>query len=175
MTVYVDSEHAGNLVTRWSQTGYIIFCNHAPILWYSKWQNTVLASTFGSKFIAMQTCLKAVEALHFKLQMFGIPVDGPTDIMCNNNSVVNSAQRPESALSKKHLSICYHGVQEAVARSVIHVGKINSNRNLADLFTKCLPMPTRAYLLGGMVVSSNEGLRPVEDEDTCLNHRFERG
>ena len=56
-----------------------------------------------------------VEALHFKLQMFGIPVEGPKDIMCDNNSVVNSAQRPESALSKKHLSICYHQVREAVA------------------------------------------------------------
>ena len=142
MTAYVDSDHAGNLITRWSQTGYIIFCNHAPILWYSKQQNTVEASTFGSEFIAMQTCLEAVEALRFKLQMFGIPVEGPMDIMCDNNGVVNSAQRLELALSKKHLSICYHRVQEAAARSVIHVGKISSNQNLADLFTKCLPMPT---------------------------------
>ena len=115
MTVYVDSDHAGNLITRRSQTGYIIFCNHSPILSYSKWQNMVEALAFGSEFIAMRTCLKAVEGLRFKLRMFEIPVEGPTAIMCDNNSVVNSAQRPELALSKKHLSICYHRVQEAVA------------------------------------------------------------
>ena len=33
-----------------------------PILWYSKQQNMVEAPTFGSEFIAMQTCLEAVEA-----------------------------------------------------------------------------------------------------------------
>ena len=36
MTAFVDSDHAGNLVTRWSQTGYLISCNQAPISWLSK-------------------------------------------------------------------------------------------------------------------------------------------
>ena len=175
VTAFVDSDHAGNMITRRSQTGYIIFCNQAPILWYSKRQNTVEASTFGAEFIAARTCLEAVEALRFKLRMFGIPVDGPTNMMCDNNSVVNKSQRPESVLSKKHLSICYHRVREAVAKKVIRVGKIESTRNLADLFTKCLPTATRVYLLGGMVLSGNEGLRSVEPEDSRLNCGFTRG
>ena len=65
------------------------------------------------------TCLEAVEALQFKLHMFGIPVEGPTSVMCDNNSVVNNLQHPESVLSKKHLSICYHRACEAVACGVI--------------------------------------------------------
>ena len=36
MTAFVDSDHAGNLITRRSQTGYILFCNQAPITWYSR-------------------------------------------------------------------------------------------------------------------------------------------
>ena len=127
------------------------------------------------EFIAACTCLEAVESLQFKLQMFGIPVDGPTNVLCNNNSVVNNAQRPESALSKKHLSICFHRVWEGVARWVIRVHKIESQRNLTDLFIKCLPTPTCAYLLGGIVVKSHDGLRPVDPEDSCLNHTFEQG
>jgi hypothetical protein len=38
---FVDTNHAGDRVTRRSQTGILIFCNHAPITWYSKKQNTV--------------------------------------------------------------------------------------------------------------------------------------
>ena len=114
---FVDLDHAGNLVTQRSQTGYLIFC--APISWFSKRQNTVEASTFGAEFIATHTCLEAVEGLWFKLSMFGIPVEGPTDMMCDNNSVVNNLQHPESILSKKHLSICYHRAHEAVAHGVI--------------------------------------------------------
>ena len=51
---FVDSEHAGDKVTRRSQTGILIFVNRAPILWYSKRQNTVETSTFGSEFIAVE-------------------------------------------------------------------------------------------------------------------------
>jgi len=33
MTAWVDSDHAGNLVMRQLQTGYLIFLNQSPILW----------------------------------------------------------------------------------------------------------------------------------------------
>ena len=74
------------------------------------------ASTFGAEFIVACTCLEAVEGLWFKLCMFSIPVEGPTDMMCDNNSVVNNLQCPESVLSKKHLSNCYHRAHEAPMR-----------------------------------------------------------
>ena len=51
VSCFVDADHAGNLVTHQSHTGIIIFCNRAPILWYSKRQNTVETSTFGSELI----------------------------------------------------------------------------------------------------------------------------
>ena len=92
VTAFVDSDHAGNLVTQSSQTGYILFCNQAPITWHSKKQNTVEASTFSAEFIAARACLEAVECLRFKLQMFGIPVDGPTNVLCDNNSIVNNSR-----------------------------------------------------------------------------------
>jgi hypothetical protein len=36
MSCFVDADHAGNHITRRSHTGIIIFCNRAPIIWYSK-------------------------------------------------------------------------------------------------------------------------------------------
>ena len=74
---FVDADHAGNRVTRRSQTGILIFVNRAPIIWYSKRQNTVETSTFGSKFVAMRITVELVEALCYKLRMFGIPIEGP--------------------------------------------------------------------------------------------------
>jgi hypothetical protein len=52
INIFVDADHAGNRVTRRSHTGIIIFLNMAPITWFSKRQNTVETSTFGSEFIA---------------------------------------------------------------------------------------------------------------------------
>ena len=50
---FVDANHAGNKVTRRSQTGILIFVNKAPIIAISKRQNTVETSTFGSEFTAL--------------------------------------------------------------------------------------------------------------------------
>ena len=169
ITAFVDADHAGDLATRRSRTGYIIYLNNTPILWYCKKQNTVESSTFGSEFVAMRTVTEAIEALRFKLRMFGIPIDGEADVMCDNKSVVNSTQRPDSVLSKKHLAICYHRVRESVARGIIRVGKILTDYNLADLFTKPLPNDRRFLLLGGMVWMRTKGLREVEKDDARLN------
>ena len=117
----------------------------------------------------MRACVEAIEGLRFKLRMFGIPIDGPADVMCDNNSVVNSAQRPESVLSKKHLAICYHRVRETVAKGVIRVGKILTDYNLADLFTKPLPTDRRFELLSGIAWMKTSSLRDVELDDKRLN------
>ena len=145
---FVDASHAANKVTRRSHTGYIIFINKAPIIWYSKRQNTVESSTFTSEFIALKSCMERVVATRFKLRMFGVPIDGPADILCDNQSVVNNSSKFESTLDKKHASIAYHAVRWSVAAGVIRVGKIHKNENLADAFTKRLSASKRDYLFG---------------------------
>ena len=46
---FVDASHADDKKTRRSQTGILIYCNMAPVIWYSKRQNTVESETFGSE------------------------------------------------------------------------------------------------------------------------------
>jgi hypothetical protein len=77
---FVDADHAGNRITRRSQTGILIFVNRAPTIWYSKGQTTVETSTFGSEFVAMRIAVELTEALRYKLRMFGIPILGPTNV-----------------------------------------------------------------------------------------------
>jgi len=51
---FVDADHAGDKITRRSQTGILIYLNQTPIIWFSKKQNTVESSTFGSEFVALR-------------------------------------------------------------------------------------------------------------------------
>ena len=140
INAFVDADHAGNLVTCRSHTGILLYCNLAPIQWFSKRQNTVESSTFGSEsIIAMKIATELIEALTYKLRMFGVPLSGPARIFCNNESVVKSSSFPESTLKKKHCSIAYHKVREAVAagKQLIYYEHTSSNL-VADLFTKVL-------------------------------------
>ena len=98
--MFCDAAHAADLLTRRSTTGITFFLNGAPIKWYSKRHNTIESSTFGSKFIALKIATEMNDGLQYKLRMFGIPILGPTNGFCDNESAVKNAMIPESTLEK---------------------------------------------------------------------------
>ena len=133
---YVDTNHAGNMANTRSHSGIIIYVNNAPIICYSKRQNTVEASSFGSEFVALRILIGMIEALRYKLRCFVIPVEGPAEVFCDNMSVVKNLSIPTSVLNKRHNAICYHMVREAQAAGILQVGWIAGEFNLPDLFTR---------------------------------------
>ena len=100
ISVFVDANHAGNVSNRRSQTGILIFCNKAPIHWFSKAQATVESSTFGAEFNAMRIAVEMIKSLRYKLRMFGVPLDGPANVFCDNEAVYKNTVIPESTLKK---------------------------------------------------------------------------
>ena len=146
ITMFVDAAHAGNLVNRRSHTGIIIFLNMAPITWYSKRQGTVEASTFGSEFVALRVGMEMNEGLRYKLRMMGVPISGPSKVLCDNKAVVDNASLPESQLKKKHLSIAYHYTRECCAKQAATIAFEPTETNLADLCTKVLGYQRRREL-----------------------------
>ena len=139
MRAFVDSDHAGDTVTRRSRTGFIIFLNSAPIFWYSKKQGSIETSSFGSEFIAMKQCCEYVRGLRYKLRMMGITVDAPSYIFGDNQSVLANTSHPHSTLKKKSSSIAFHFVREGVAKTEWCTTYLNTHYNPADLLTKSLP------------------------------------
>ena len=76
MIGYVDADLAGDKVIRRSRTGFVIYLNQSPIYWFSKRQNGVECSTFGSEFNNMKECCEFVRGMQYKLRMMGISVIG---------------------------------------------------------------------------------------------------
>jgi hypothetical protein len=71
--------------------------------------------------------------------MFGVPVDGPANVFCDNRGVVRNVSILESTLMKKHNAINYHAVQEAAVAGILHhVGNEDGKTNIVDLLTKVL-------------------------------------
>ena len=115
-------------------------------MFFSKRQNTVETSTFGSEFVAMKQAIEMIKGLKYKLRMFGIDIMD-TKVFGDNNSVILNASVPESTLKKKHLSVNYHYVREAVAAGIALIFKVDTGLNLADLFTKLLSKEKRKELV----------------------------
>ena len=77
-----------------------------------------------------------IEILRYKLRSFGVSVEGPADVLCDNKSVATYSSVPTSVRNKRHSAICYHRVREAQTVGMIRVGWIPGEYNLVDLFTK---------------------------------------
>ena len=63
LQLYVDINFAGNKVTCWSHTGFILYMNMAPVAWSSKKQTTVDTSVFGSELVAMKHGMEHIRGL----------------------------------------------------------------------------------------------------------------
>ena len=82
--------------------------------------------------------MELIESLVYKLRMLGVLNDGAARVLCDNESVVNSSSNPEPSLKRKHCSVAYHKVREAVAAGKRLIYYEKSESNLADLLTKPL-------------------------------------
>ena len=148
MTVFVDADHASNVITRRSHTGIMMIVQNALLRTFSKRQNTVESSTYGSELVAMRQARDLIVELRIKLKSIGVPIIGPADLMCDNQGVVKNTSIPESTLAKKHNSINYHIVRESAAAGILRVGKEDTETNCSDALTKLIPYDRRKRLLG---------------------------
>ena len=82
---------------------------------------TVESSNFSRKFMALNTCVKHIISLRFKLRTFGIPIDGEARVLNDNKCSVYSSLKLESTLNKKHISIVYHLVRWNIAASLVNL------------------------------------------------------
>ena len=97
--------------------------------------------------LAMRIAIEMIEGLRYKLRMFGVTIDGPCNVFCDNDGVVLSTTNPDSKLTKKHAAINYHRCREAISAKTIVVAKEDTKTNISDCLTKLLDGVTLRELM----------------------------
>ena len=125
-------------VTRKSVSGILMFANNTPVKWFCKRANTVETSTYGSELVSGRLATEMSMEMRYKLRMLGVPIDGEVTMYGDNMGVIQSTSVPSSVLKKKHNSIAWHRLREAVASGVVDLIHVRSEWNLSDALTKGL-------------------------------------
>ena len=99
----------------------------------------------------MKQAVDMIEAMIYKLRMFGVPISGEARIFCDNMAAVKSGSNPDARLQKKHNSIAFHRIREAVAAGWLLIYHESGESNLADLLTKVLTVERRRKLISGVL------------------------
>ena len=93
----------------------------------------------------MRHAVLEVVALWYMLRFLGVNVDTASEVDVDNPGVIQNATIKDILMKKKHISISYHNVHEAVAAGIIFLIKIVS----ADNFDDCLKIPSKLQTIIG--------------------------
>ena len=138
---YSDADWAGDVDSRKSTSGYVFMLGNSVISWTSKKQPVVALSTTEAEYIAL--CLATQEAVWLRrlLASVGQNQKESTKIFEDNQGTIHISKNPRHHPRTKHIDIKYHYVRESVQKNVINVVHCDTNRMVADTFTKGLPKP----------------------------------
>ena len=77
---------------------------------------------------------------------FGIQIDNPIVIHCDNTSTINMSKNPVMHAKTKHIEIKYHFLREKFADKEVTLDYVSTKDQLADIFMKPLAKDNFEYL-----------------------------
>ncbi|WCJ28653.1 Retrovirus-related Pol polyprotein from transposon RE1 [Euphorbia peplus] len=138
MEAFTDADWARCPETRRSVGGYCILLGHALVSWKAKKQATVSKSSAEAEYRAMASTSCEVKWLRYLLRVFGVTLQEPISLFCDNKAAIHIAENPVFHERTKHLDIDCHIVREYIQSGMIKTPFIHSEQQLADIFTKPL-------------------------------------
>nr|GEZ21707.1 retrovirus-related Pol polyprotein from transposon TNT 1-94 [Tanacetum cinerariifolium] len=161
LTVFADADHPGCQDTRRSTSGSLQFLRERLISWSSKRQKSAAISSTKDEYIALSGCCAQILWMRSQLTDYGLEFN-KIPMYCNNKSVIalcyNNVQHSQS----KHIDVIYHFIKEHVENGVIKLYFVNTEYQLAYLFTKALGRDRTEFLINlvRIQVARDEALVP---------------
>jgi hypothetical protein len=124
------------MVTGRSITAILHFLNQTPMDWYSKKQATVETATFGSEFITARTTIDQIVDLRMTLCYLSIPIQEKSYVFGDNKTVIDASSAPHAKLHKRHNTLSFHRVREAIASKYVMIFHLPGKYNPADILSK---------------------------------------
>ncbi|GJU68161.1 hypothetical protein Tco_1254420 [Tanacetum coccineum] len=160
LTGFSDADYAVCKDTFKSSSGGTQFLGEKLVSWSSKKQDYTVLPTAEAEYVSLSACCAQVIWMRTQLTDYGfyfnkihIYYDSKSAIAISCNLVQHSRT--------KHIVVRYHFIKERVEKGTIELYFVKTDYQLADLFTKALPVDRFNYLISRLGMRS---LSPHEIE-----------
>jgi hypothetical protein len=133
-----DSDHAGDIDTRYSHTGWLFMCYWGPISWRSFQQGCVALCTAEAEYMAISDAAKEARSL---IKLAKEMIDNNTTLININGDNKASqlwCKQPSHASKTKQIDVCFHHIRDEINKKRIKVTLVPSKDNISDILTKAL-------------------------------------
>nr|GFA49656.1 retrovirus-related Pol polyprotein from transposon TNT 1-94 [Tanacetum cinerariifolium] len=165
LTAFADADHAGCQDTRRSTSGSVQFLGKRLISWSSKRQKSAAISSTEAEYIALSGCCAQILWMRSQLSDYGLGFN-KIPMYHENKSAIALCYNNVQHSPSKHIDIRYHFIKEQVENWVIELYFVNTEYQLADLFTKALGRERIKFLINklGMRSFTPETLKQLTNE-----------
>ena len=136
LTMYTDSDYAGDKETRISVTGYILFFMGIPIIWKSKSQKSVTLSSSEAEYVALSEAAKDIKFVYQLLNSIGIEIELPIVVRVDNVGAIFMSENASTSGCTKHIDIRYRFVNEMVIDGILKNCFCQNERKCGGYFYK---------------------------------------
>ncbi|KAI3518344.1 hypothetical protein L1887_06964 [Cichorium endivia] len=155
---YTDADWGGCPDTRRSTSGYCVYLGTNLLSWSAKRQPTLSRSSTEAEYRGVANVVSESCWLRNLLLELHCPIQKATIVYCDNVS-----GNPVQHQRTKHIELDIHFVREKVAKGQVRVLHMPSRHQIADIFTKGLPLLQSHY---------SEPCDPVESSPDAFEEFF---
>jgi transposase InsO family protein len=138
LEAFADADHANDRADRKSVSGVLIKLNGDVVMWLTRKQSLIAASTTDAEYMAMAVAVQELKWMRMLLIQMKLTVKPQSVLHCDNQSAIVLSKEEANHDRTKHIDVKYHIVREAVFNDIVDVQYIRSDEQQADILTKAL-------------------------------------
>ncbi|GJZ47173.1 retrovirus-related pol polyprotein from transposon TNT 1-94 [Tanacetum coccineum] len=146
LIAYAYADHASCQDTRRSTSGSMQLLGDRLVSWSSKRQKSAAISSTKAEYIALSGCCAQVLWMRLQLTDYGIGFN-KIPIYCDNKSAIALCCDNVQHSQSKHIDIRFQFIKEQVENEVVELYFVNTEYQLADIFTKALGRERIEFLI----------------------------